>query len=82
LPYEIGKFSKLRILDFEDNALTGDIPDEVSELDELIYLNVFHNDMSGELFANNGVCALEKLGEFWLDCDKFTCPSNCCPNCN
>ncbi|GMH62053.1 hypothetical protein TL16_g03398 [Triparma laevis f. inornata] len=63
IPPELGRLSKLLILDLSSQSLSGQIPVEIGNLKELKTLHVEHNALTGEIPDALGECeALEDLG--------------------
>ncbi|GLU15825.1 hypothetical protein SLE2022_322850 [Rubroshorea leprosula] len=61
--YEYGKTLNLvKVLDLSDNSLSGDIPWEITKLQELQSLNLSHNLLTGRIPPNIGdISSLESL---------------------
>jgi Leucine-rich repeat (LRR) protein len=49
IPPEIGNFSKLELLDLENNKLSGSIPSEIGKLSNLTHFFIAHNSISGSI---------------------------------
>ena len=65
------------------NNLTGTIPEEVGELDDLGILYLDHNTFAPTVPPE--ICDLDKLQEFWSDCDELggcDCCTMCCDSEN
>ena len=69
IPTEIGRLTKLKILELYGNELAGPLPAEVGRLTELISLDVETNKLTGELPSELGL--LSKLEILNLGGNKF-----------
>ena len=49
LPNDLGLLSNIKSLDFRFDKLTGTIPTQFGQLNQLTYLNFFDNDLSGSI---------------------------------
>jgi hypothetical protein len=64
-------------LELNDNFLTGPIPNEIADLENLEYLALGNNDLTGELPRD--VCRVRNLEVISVDCEAQGC--QCCTEC-
>ncbi|WOL19636.1 leucine-rich repeat extensin-like protein 6 [Canna indica] len=69
IPPEIGRLTKLRVLDVSYNHLVGPLPATIGDMKELEQLDVAHNKLSGEIPCV--VCDLPKLKNFTYSYNFF-----------
>ncbi|KAL2925772.1 hypothetical protein RDABS01_007328 [Bienertia sinuspersici] len=71
IPANIGKFQKLKVLNFADNVLTGEIPTSVTNLGgSLMHLDLRGNQLTGQIPADFG--KLGKLSRVLLSRNQLT----------
>ncbi|KAL2330841.1 hypothetical protein Fmac_018422 [Flemingia macrophylla] len=58
IPADVGKLTRLTVLNLADNALTGKIPPSITHLSSLKHLDLSNNRLSGDIPENFGSLAM------------------------